>query len=40
MTEKVAKSHFVPPGGGLMGNVQGSSMTRWKARCRFPISAN
>ena len=25
---------------GLRGNVQGSSMDRWKARGRLPISAN
>ena len=31
---------FVPPFGGLRGNVNGSSMARWKARCRLPISAN
>ena len=38
-TEKIAKSRFVPPVGGLRGNVHGSSMARWKARCRLPISA-
>ena len=38
--KKTAKSHFVPPFGGLRGNVQGSSMARWKARGRLPISAN
>ena len=31
---------IVPPFGGLRGNVHGSSMTRWKARGRLPISAN
>ena len=31
---------FVPPFGGLRGNVHGSSMARWKARSRLPISAN
>jgi len=31
---------FVPPFGGLRGNVHGSSMARWKARCRLPICAN
>jgi len=31
---------FVPPFGGLRGNVHGSSMARWKARGRLPISAN
>jgi len=39
-TGKPAKSRFVPPFGGLMGNVQGSSMARWKARGRLPISAD
>ena len=37
---KTAKSRFVPPFGGLRGNVHGSSMARWKARGRLPISAN
>ena len=36
---KTAKSHFVPHFGGLRGNVHGSSMARWKARGRLPISA-
>ena len=31
---------FVLPFGGLRGNVHGSSMARWKARGRLPISAN
>ena len=31
---------FVPPFGGLRGNVHGSSMASWKARGRLPISAN
>ena len=31
---------FVPPFGGLRGNVYGLSMARWKARGRLPISAN
>ena len=31
---------FVPPFGGLRGNVHGSSMVRWKARGRLPISAD
>jgi len=31
---------FVPPFGGLRGNVYGLSMVRWKARGRLPISAN
>jgi len=26
--------------GGLRGNVDGSSMARWKARCQLPISDN
>jgi len=30
----------VPPFGGLRGNIHGSSMARWKARGRLPISAN
>ena len=28
---------FVPPFGGLRGNVHGSSMARWKARGRLPV---
>jgi len=39
-TKKIAKSRFVPPFGGLRGNVHGLSMARWKARGRRPISAN
>ena len=31
---------FVPPFGGLKGNVPGLSMARWKARGRLPISVN
>ena len=31
---------FLPPYGGLRGNVHGSSMARWKARGWLPISAN
>ena len=31
---------FVPPFGWLRGNVHGSSMARWKARVRLPISTN
>ena len=31
---------FVPLFGGLRGNAHGSSMARWKARGRLPISAN
>ena len=30
----------VPPFGGLRANVHGSSMARWKARGRLPISAD
>ena len=37
LTGKTAKSRFVPPFGG---NAPGSSMTRWKAHCRLPISDN
>jgi len=39
-TGKIAKLRFLPPFGGLRGNVHGSSMARWKARGRLPISAN
>jgi len=31
---------FVPPFGGLRGNVHGSSISRWKARGRLPIGDN
>jgi len=31
---------FVPPFGGLRGNVHCSSTARWKARGRLPIGAN
>jgi len=31
---------FVPPFGGLRGNVHDSSMAHWKARGRLTISAN
>ena len=31
---------FVPPFGGLRGDVHGSSMARWKARGRLPIGDN
>jgi len=31
---------FEPPYAGLRGNVHGSSMAQWKARCRLPIGAN
>ena len=37
---KCKNFHFEPPFGGLRGNVLGSSMARWKARCQLPISAN
>jgi len=37
---KCKNFHFKPPFGGLRGNVQGSSMARWKARGRLPIGAN
>jgi len=37
---KEAKSRFVPLFGGLRGNAHGSSMARWKARDRLPVSAN
>jgi len=37
---KTAKLRFVSPFGGLRGNAQGSSMARWKAHCRLPISDN
>jgi len=37
---KTAKSRFVPLFGGLRGNMHGSTMARWKARGRLPISAN
>jgi len=37
---KCKNSRFEPPFEGLRGNVHGSSMARWKARCRLPISAN
>ena len=36
---KCKNFHFKPPFGGLRGNVQGSSMARWKARCRLLINA-
>jgi len=38
---KICKnSRFEPPFGGLRGNAQGSSMTRWKAHRRLAISDN
>ena len=36
----IATRVFVPPFGGLRGNVHGSSMARWKARGRLPIGDN
>jgi len=35
---KTAKSRFVPPFVGRKGDEHGSSMARWKARGRLPIS--
>jgi len=37
---KCKNFRFVPPFEGLRGNVHGSSMARWKARGRLPISVN
>jgi len=37
---KCKNSRFEPPFGGLGSNAQGSSMARWKALCRLPISDN
>ena len=37
---KCKNSRFEPPFGGLRGNVHDSSMARWKALGRLPISAN
>jgi len=37
---KCKNSRFEPPFGGFRGNAQGSSMARWKARRRLPISDN
>ena len=39
-SEKIAKSRFVPPCGGLRGNVHDSSMARWKARGRLLLVLN
>ena len=39
-TPNVKNSCFEPPFGEIRGNAQGSSMARWKARCRLPISDN
>ena len=38
--EEMKNFHFELPFGRLRGNVQGSSMARWKARGRLPIGAN
>ena len=35
---KYKNSRFEPPFGGLRGNAQGSSMARWKARCRLLLA--
>jgi len=40
LLEKIAKSRFVPPFGGVRGNIHGSSMAHWKARGRLPVSDN
>jgi len=40
LLDKIAKSRFMPPFRGDRGNVHDSSMARWKARGRLPISAN
>ena len=37
---KCKNVRFQPPFGGLRGNLHGSSMARWKARCQLPISDN
>ena len=37
---KCKNFRFDPPFGGLRGNVHGSSMAHWKARCRLRISYN
>ena len=37
---KCKNSRFEPFFGGLLRNAQGSSMARWKAHCRLPISDN
>ena len=37
---KCKNFRFEPPFGGFRGNVHGSSMARWKAHCRLPISDN
>jgi len=37
---KCKNSPCEPPFGGLMDKARGSSMARWKAHCRLPISDN
>jgi len=37
---KCKNSRFEPPFRGLRGNAQDSSMARWKAHCRLPVSDN
>jgi len=37
---KCKNSCFEPLFGGLRGNTQGSSVARWTAHCRLPISDN
>jgi len=37
---KYKNSRFEPPFGRHRGNAQGSSIARWKAHCRLPISYN
>jgi len=37
---KCKNSRFEPFFRGLRGNAQGSSMARWKAHCRLPVSDN
>jgi len=37
---KITKSRFVPPFGGVRGNVHGSFMAHWKVCGRLPISAS
>ena len=39
-TPTVKNFRFDPPFGGLRGNGQGSSISRWKARCQLSISDN
>jgi len=37
---KYKNSRFEQPFGGLRDNAHGSSMARWKAHCRLPISGD